>query len=497
MQIKTKPFTFFVLSIILALSLVITPGTPVQAQTGSGSGPWSEILGADGSINFDNLTDLGTMDIENLEWMSIDLLGSDFQFTASFHRYLTPSGNIVVLPDAPTMLLMMIHPEESGLNQMLAGMGIDPGTGTALAMSGNMYQDMLAGYVDWDQFTGTEFEDPEDFFAALTNGDLDNWTWIIGMTPEEAALALANGDITAAQYSLLDSMDLLRFNEDLMSIASGSSWRYMAMLLYSPGSMDCDNIPGGCPENLCLIAPQVCSTPFCQQHPELCGKPSPCPASTVTLGNPTLRIYPIAPPSPLVVGQDPEKRGADIQVEATIPPTIYSYYIPISVYGDVQYCVLPDGNESDPILDCKTDPSRPANNGMLTMVRELVRIDCEHHVDTYAEPIAGVNAAAQMTRASKDWIRENLSAYYYGADVLQEMFNLIPGLGVANVSCDASKVCRASAFISRVQFRDPGVFGLALTVQTAGTPVTSGRVLNGNGQIEISFLSVRLIETAR
>jgi hypothetical protein len=496
---KINQFPLFLLSLLLALVLGIIPVQSALAQN-ENPNPWLEVLGSDGSINFDNLTDLGTVNVEDLGWMNtaglnLPLLpGMDYQFTASFHRYLTPGGNIVVLPDAPTMFFMMMNPEESGLNQMLAGMGVDPTNGNMLALSGNTYQDLLAGYVDWSQFTGTEFELPGDFFDALTNGDPDSWSWLLNMTPEQALQAFQDGLITGTQMDLLNAMDLERFRDDLDSIMSGSGWSFFVLLLYSPGSMDCDAIPGGCPEDLCLLVPQVCTENFCAIHPELCdGNIASCPAATVTIGSPVLKIYPVDPDSPLVVGQDPEKRGVDIQVEVIIPPTVHSYYVPVPVYEDVQRCIPPDG-EVNPLLDCKTNAAVAANNGTLKTVRELVRFDCQHHVDTYPESISGVSASAQLTQASQEWIEQDLSAYYYGAQVLQENFSLIPGLGAANVGCDAGKTCRASALVTRVPFRDPGLFSLGLTVQTAGTPVTSGRVLNGSGQVEVFFISVRLIE---
>lgn len=497
MKMKDK-ISLILLSILMALCLVVPTTQPVQAQ--ADTNPWSEVLGSDGSILFDNLTDLGTVNVEDLGWMNtsglnLPTMGMDFQFTASFHRYMTPSGNIVVLPDAPTMFFMMMNPEDSGLNQMLAGMGTNPLTGDLLAMSGHTYQDLLSGYVDWSQFVGTEFELPGSFFDALTNGDPDNWSWIINMTPEEVLAAVAAGDITQLQADLLNTMDLDQFRDDLASIATGDGWNYFALLLYSPGSMDCDDIPGGCPANLCLLAPQVCTSTFCQEHSDLCGSggPTSCPAATVTIGNPTLTIFPVAPNSPLVVGQDPEKRGADIQLEAVIPPTIHEYYVPVPVYEDVQRCLAPEG-ETNPVLNCKTSESQAAFDGKLTTIHALVRFDCDHRVDVYPEQISNVAATAQLTQASQEWIEQGLSAYYYGAAVLQQSFSLIPGLGTANAGCDASKTCRATALIPRVQFRDPGTFSLGLTVQTSGTPVTSGRVLNGSGQVVISFLSVRLIE---
>jgi len=201
----------------------------------------------------------------------------------------------------------------------------------------------------------------------------------------------------------------------------------------------------------------------------------------------------VAPASPLVVGQDPDKRGADVQLEVIIPPTIYDYYIPVPVWEEVEECNLPDGGYTG-VLDCKTDNILPANNGYWTSTMQLVRIDCEHHVDVYPEQIADVQAQALLTETSKEWIVHDLGAYYYGAKVYESSYNLVPGMRQANVGCDGGGTCTANTLVEKIQFRDPGYYALSVRVQTAGTPVTSPRLLTGGGQMSVSMISARLIE---
>lgn len=113
----------------------------------------------------------------------------------------------------------------------------------------------------------------------------------------------------------------------------------------------------------------------------------------------------------------------------------------------------------------------------------------------YPEQITNVRATANLTQASKDWISKGLSTYYYGATVKQPSYALIPGMAIAATGCNGNKVCMATGSVSRIQFRDPGFYTLLLSVQTAGTPVSAARTLNGSGSLSVAFISVRLIDT--
>jgi len=206
-----------------------------------------------------------------------------------------------------------------------------------------------------------------------------------------------------------------------------------------------------------------------------------------------ITIYPVAPQNPLVVGQDPERRGVDVQLEVSIPPTRHEYYTAEPVWAEVETCQVPAGAPGGE-LNCKTDPALPANNGRLQSSRELVDIVCEYHLQIYPEPVAGVSAQAHLSGDGQAWIEQDLGAYYYGAAVYQTTHDLIPGLAPVSVSCNDQQVCLAGAFIPRIQLRDPGRYSLTVQVQTAGTPVTGGRLLTGSGEVSVALLAVRLID---
>src|SRR4030042_3006039 len=105
-----KTFRSLIL-ILVIISLIVYPH-PAAAD---GESPWGEILNPDGSIRWDLLSDLGTVS-ESADWMDITLPGGMvLDLDATYHRYQTPSGNILVLPSPATLFFMAMHPVESGL----------------------------------------------------------------------------------------------------------------------------------------------------------------------------------------------------------------------------------------------------------------------------------------------------------------------------------------------------------------------------------------------
>ncbi len=198
-----------------------------------------------------------------------------------------------------------------------------------------------------------------------------------------------------------------------------------------------------------------------------------------------------APANPLVVGQDPEKRGADIQVTVSIPPVIYTWYEPI--YKKEDTCRDLGTGE---VADCRQSETSKVNDGKKDS--ELVLVDCKQHIEHLPEPITSVQASAQLNAASRAWILNQLAGQYYEAYVHRDKFNLIPGLGSYSSGCSGG-TCTASALVQRIPFADPGTFDLSLKVQTAGAKVqgatiTQPRLLSGQGAAKIFVTLTTLID---
>jgi hypothetical protein len=261
---------------------------------------------------------------------------------------------------------------------------------------------------------------------------------------------------------------------------------YTVMLLYG----NCMTSPTGCPDELCLANPVACGLPT-PEATEINPEPTPtepptCPGPAVAQAWPTLTINPTAPNYPVVVGQDPDQRGVDVEGSVTIPPVIYTWYEP--VYEDVIECRLAGSGVSD----CTRPSGRP---GYLRTVPSLT--DCIMHQEELPERITMLNARATLTETSRNWIVNGLGANWYGAHVKQGAVNLNQH-GQVSMGC-AGATCSGSLSALGVPFADPGNWDLTITVGTAGTyhngvMITTPRVLNGQGTLGVYVILPALID---
>ncbi len=195
--------------------------------------------------------------------------------------------------------------------------------------------------------------------------------------------------------------------------------------------------------------------------------PSVCPAASIQQDPPVLTIEKIAPDHPLVVGQDPAKRGADIQAFVSIPPVVFTWYEqvqdpptcefnrlwrggglprPRDDYDDV---IDQGGNSIDWSPDMEDNPSWEEIDG---------EIHCIQHVEILPEAITVVQAKAELNAQSSAWILNDLAEKYYEAYIHHPVFNLVPGMAQVSSGCDGSQICSAQALAAQRAFRRPGHF---------------------------------------
>jgi hypothetical protein len=445
-----KTFRSIILMLVI-ISLIVYPH-PAAADDES---PWGEILNPDGSIRWDLLSDLGTVS-ESADWMDITLPGGMvLDLDATYHRYQTPSGNILVLPSPATLFFMAMYPVESGL----AGAESMLGNGAAiLAMlvGPSLNSDQLA------QLATMGYTDPQAFFQAVIDGQENIWS-IVNFT----------------------------YLFEILRMSFNSGFLVNALLLYLNGVADCASLPGGCAG---LVAD--CSDGSCVPETPI------CPAPTISQAPATLAIQKAAPENPLVVGQDPEKRGADIQASASIPPVIFTWYEQVqdpptcesTSSGNGEGCPGPGSR-----YDNNWDPSMEDNPAYEVVDGE---IHCIEHVEILPEPITEVQANAQLSPESRYWILNDLASKYYEAYIHQDRFDLLPGMATVNAGCGGNGTCTAEAFVPNVPFADPGAFDLRLWVYTAGTvfnwngvaiPITQPRVLFMQDTMQVYVTLVTLL----
>jgi hypothetical protein len=213
-----------------------------------------------------------------------------------------------------------------------------------------------------------------------------------------------------------------------------------------------------------------------------------CPADTVELGEIRVTAELVAPPYPVVIGQDPAKRGADIQWRIEIDPTIHTWYEEI-VHYDQRVCYsVPEGTGSGcPGPASRYDDIQGADRWFEWMENDSnwqseggqPRVECVKHVDVYVEQLNWVRPQVNLSQASREWIQHGeLQDRYPGADLYQPDWEFSPGAGGTTTG--------SGMFIwewinLRTQLKDPGFWMLSLRAMTTGTPMSGPRSINEGG----------------
>ena len=390
MKTRTQLLMLIVALVILLSSLLppaFAQGTNPPVDPNSA---WAEVVNPDGSINYANLSDGGVVN-QPADWMpNIPLVGS---IPAEYHVYYTPSGNSIVMPTASTLFFMAASANESGLLSAASTLGTS-GLSTVESDSGNVvgfaslgaFFGALIGNQDIGLPTGTT---STDFFNDVISGQADIWS----LGP-------------AGLMNLLTSLGT-------PSLADGNLYTYM--LLYAPGQ--CASAPGGCSaEQLALITSLTLTPP---PTTVTATPPAPCPEPSVRPGAISASASQVAPPYPLVVGQDPDRRGVDLSFSASVGATIYTYYV------------------QQPIIERVCTTTLGCHN-------KVTGYTCERQTRSYPECIQSASASISLSQNSREWILNELSIRYPEAYLHHPNFSF-NGSG-----------CVFSVSKQNVQVADPG-----------------------------------------
>lgn len=445
-----KTMTAILLGLLAGL-MIIAPASADGAQ-------WGDFFDADGKL-LPGVIDGGEVSVPSD--MALDLpFGIGGQMT--YHVYTSPNGSTMLLPDASTLLAI-------GLSGGFSSVGAD-----SLMLTGTGIIVIKAGQV---------VNDPLGTMAALFGTTIEELS-SIGFTNEMAdAMINGNGNVLSSlTYS--DVQNLMKMFLRLAQSDHGNL--YMAAMIYN----SCTTSPTGCPTALCDSNPQACG--LAANNPNVVVLKS-CPGATVQQQSPVLSIAPVAPQNPLVIGQDPTKRGVDITASATLPPVIYTWYEP--VFEEVTYCRPLNTGETG--ANCRV-PGSPGwrNNG----IRETdeVLVECRPHTEVLREQITNIQGTANIDPGTVAWITDYLGSIWYGAKVYQPSFNL-GQYGSMSAGCEGSGVCSGALRAERVPFADPGKFNLVIRVTTNGTyfqgfQITRPRVISNTGEVHINVILPALID---
>jgi len=423
--------------ILLALVILLAIPAPVLAQSQNPPAPlvdpkgaWGEVVDTNGNIRYSNLTDLGPVQ-KSASWMpSIPLVGN---IQASYHEYQTPSGNIVVMPTATTLFFMALNPQASGMAQAASQLGM--GAGMELEAPG-IIKGMLQGYIDpatlKQAMSAKGYVDQSQFFSDVINNDPNELWSLMGPHTKDFLFSLANASRTDKSL-------------------------YTTLLLYTPDQ--CFEVPGGCPAKASL---PVAPAPAAPKLPA-----SSCSSPIVKSGAITVTASKIAPPYPLVVGQDPDRRGVDLTWEVRVGPTLYTYGVRVPVVTNV--CSPWNGTGPS---NCKTP------GGLAGVLHSSTSYVCQQRTTTYTEGLNWATPSASLSQSSQDWILNTLSLRYPRAYLHHPDFSFaaFPDTGEF----------QGSTFVldfgqTGVQVADPGYFDLGMAGATTGTPVSTWRGFSKSG----------------
>jgi len=392
--------------------MTFLPARQVFAQDSA----WSEVVDGNGNIQYDRMTDQGVV-TQAADWMpsiTLPVVGT-VSVPAEYHSYVTESGNTVLMPTASTLFFMAASANESGFLAAASTMGTG-GLSTIESNNGN-----VVGFASLGAFFG----------ALLGNQD-------IGLPSTTSSTDFFNQVISGQTniWSLAPS-GLMNFLTSLSTPSLQDGNLYTYMLLYAPGQ--CGSTPAGCSAAQLALTATAVPTPL----PPTATPPPPtkCPGSSVKLGAISASASKLDPPYPLVVGQDPGKRGVDVAFSASVAPTSYTYYTPVPIYEE----------------RCKTVL------GVQKCSNVVTGYSCQVHTKSYPECIASASSSMSLSKDSREWILNELSIRYPEAYLHHPNFSFSGG------------GCKYSASKDHVQVADPGNWNMKISGNTSGTPVSGPR----------------------
>jgi hypothetical protein len=205
----------------------------------------------------------------------------------------------------------------------------------------------------------------------------------------------------------------------------------------------------------------------------------------------------VDPPYPVVVGQDPNKRGADLLWRVEITPVIYTWYETKEIGEETicRYVGSGGGGGGCPAPGSKYDRVLGADRWYSSMEgnnewksEKVPIIECVEHIEVYPVQLTSVRTSASLSEVSRDWIEHGgLQQRYPGAHLYIPDWQWLPPL-YGNVLDNGVYVWEWT--LEDIQFRDPGQYGMSVQGSITGTPVTKPRVFN----MEASGFSVWLYE---
>ncbi len=250
----------------------------------------------------------------------------------------------------------------------------------------------------------------------------------------------------------LDPLFLVRMNA---AMNDPNSPLFQGNLFLGAGifSFRCNPVTGTCRDQP-LGTPQPNTTPGANPTPE----GGECPINLrVSQQPPTINANKLAPAYPIVVGQDPAKRGVDVSAGIQVHPVIVKYDV-AKYEHECQYV----GGD---VLDSACQ-NRPGYKN------KKIFVGCETRTLTYPDQIGFAVIEANLAPESIRWITTDLAAKYPGAHVYQAHWSLWPGRAPSQGGLSGDRA-NLSVRYDQLPLADPGSYTVLIQGTTTGTPFTA------------------------
>jgi|GEM_PF-4840342 len=375
-------------------------------------------------------------------WFESGVPGTDLGVCVGclgFNTYTTTDGETVVIPNGYTAIVMALTGQSPFTSQpdLVIGNGI-----IAVAVAAGVFDQMGL---------------PADM-----------------VTPESVLQALQD-------------MDPLFFLQLNLALNDPNSPLFSGMFFYASGLFvfSCHPVTGECAP--VLAQPPVLGDVYeavCQALGD-CRPIGECPDRNweISQQDPTYSAGKLAPPFPVVVGQDATRRGVDIQFGVTSYPVYVTYTYEQVVAGPAT-CQWIGPSQGGGCGAGWTGPVAWQDGWQSWMatdaewgVRAAEVRECRRHTDVFLDGIGALNVRAALSETSVAWIRGELASKYPGAHVFQARWPLYPGRPPAFGGFSADRMTFAATYL-RLPLADPGEYVLAIEGRTLGTPYTQPRTLH-------------------
>jgi len=241
--------------------------------------------------------------------------------------------------------------------------------------------------------------------------------------------------------------------------------------------------------------PQATPTPRPEPTPTSGNPNEQCPATRTTTTPPDTKVW-VEPPYPVVIAQDPEKKGVDVHVQITSYPVHYEWQEWEKVSSERHCAWDPDPNVKD---DGDKDPNTPGTQTACNLgwddwrYHSYDKYGCIWHDTWVPDPIdtSSISLWAVLTQSSRQWITEELAVKYPGLGLRHpDWQNLFPAWDVSYYD-DMTYVATT---VINIPIEDPGIYDLSLSGRTSGTRYSGPLPFGFNGDFAVNFLGETLVK---